>query len=151
MKIFLIIFLISYNFSFGQENDLYIKALVNDTIFINKLHYNICDTIKIIDKTRSVKLGKIENNKKQLFIVSYDFTDSDRDPFKYNRDEYNEIIDDKRIRLIDCSTLFIESLMKKGNIVTIKYFCPQKDLLGTIIFKSTKKKLRLLKREMGKI
>lgn len=149
MRYLIILFLAYSTFTFSQKNDKYIQALVNDTIFLKKLRYTDCDTVNVIDKTKSFGLKSIKNNNNQIFELKNDFSENENDPFKYNKGEYSRIQNDQRIKLINCSTLFILKIVKKAKITTIEYYCPQKDLLGKIKFKCNRNKVIIIDRQMG--
>ncbi|MEZ4878026.1 MAG: hypothetical protein R2805_10810 [Flavobacterium sp.] len=149
MRYLIILFLVFSTFSFSQKNDKYITALLNDTVFLTKLRYIDCDTIIIIDKTKSLMIKSVQNYNNQIFELKNDFSEDDSDPFKYNKREYYKISNDQRTKLINCSTLFILNIVKKGKMTTVEYFCPQKDLLGKIKFKCKRNNVIIIDRQMG--
>lgn len=151
MRYLIILFSIYTTFSYSQENDKYIKVLINDTIFLNELRYADCDTVNIIDKTQSIAIKTVQNYNNQFFEFKNSFSENENDPFKYHKGEYSGILNEQRVKLVNCSTLFIESIAKKGKITTLKYYCPQKDLLGKIQFKCNRNKVTIISRQMGNL
>ena len=77
------------------------------------------------------------------------YSENENDPFKYNKGEYSKILEQDRIKLINCSSLFILKILKEGKITTIEYYCPQKDLLGKIKFKCNRNNVVIIERQMG--
>jgi len=151
MRYLIILFLVYTTFSYSQENDKYIKVLINDTIFLNKLRYADCDTVNIIDKTNSIAIKTAQNYNNQFFEFKKFFSEDENDPFKYHKGKYSRILNDQRTKLVNCSSFFIEKISKKGKITTVKYYCPQKDLLGEIKFKCNRNKITIVNRQMGNL